>query len=117
MTKLYNKNLLRGRRKNLRNNVTKEETILWECLKNYFKHIKFRRQYSVGPYILDFYSRELRLAIELDGFQHLDNKEYDQERDAFLNGKNITVLRFWNDEIRNNLLGVIDRIQKFTRDT
>ena len=73
---------------------------------------KFFRQYSVGSYILDFYCPKTRLAIELDGESHIpnDQKLYDAERTKYLNGNNIKVLRFWNDEVINNIDIVIQKI-------
>lgn len=73
--------------------------------------VRFHRQYSVGPYILDFFCPAFRLAIELDGEQHKDEKKYDVERDNFLKGQDITVIRFWNDEIINNIEGVLQKIR------
>ena len=73
---------------------------------------KFFRQYSVGSYILDFYCPKARLSIELDGESHLpkDQKLYDKERTRYLNGNNIKVMRFWNDEVINNIDIVIQKI-------
>jgi len=74
-------------------------------------NFKFSRQYSVGPYILDFYCVEKRLAIELDGAQHLENKDYDIERDNYLLLNDIKVLRFWNREISANIDEVLVKIK------
>ena len=73
----------------------------------------FWRQYSVGPYVLDFYCPKLRLAIEIDGSQHAetDGREYDQERERYLTGVNIKTLRFWNSEVRANLDAVVGKIK------
>lgn len=73
---------------------------------------RFFRQYSTGPYILDFYCPKLRLAIELDGPIHLksDNQDYDQERTIYLENLDIKELRFRNEEINNNLPEVLQRI-------
>ena len=73
-------------------------------------NFKFTSQYSVGPYILDFYCVERRLVIELDGFQHIENKEYDTERDNYLLCNDIKVVRFWNREINANIDKVLDKI-------
>ena len=75
---------------------------------------KFRRQHSVGFYILDFYCPEKKLAVELDGSAH-DNPEaqsYDLKRDRFLSDFGIRVLRFQGKEILSNLNGVIEEIEK-----
>lgn len=70
----------------------------------------------MGPYILDFFCPQIRLAIELDGEQHKDAKEYDKERELFLKDKDIKVLRFWNHEILENtkkVLKIIEENAKF----
>ena len=74
--------------------------------------LKFRRQHSVGYYILDFYCPEERLAIELDGDSHFSDAAvaYDQERTAFLNTLNIRVLRFTNTDVYDHLDAVCARI-------
>ncbi len=112
MTRLYNQGILKERRKELRKNLTPEEAIMWNVLRRYFKSARFRRQYSLGPYIFDFYSVKHRIAIELDGSQHLDNAEYDKERDRYAYSCNIRTLRFWNKEVRENLDGVVIAIGK-----
>ena len=81
---LYNDPKFKSRRKELRHNETKEEKLLWDILRGKKLQYKFNRQYSVGPYILDFYCSEKRIGIELDGFQHSENKDYDKERDDYL---------------------------------
>ncbi|MHB8831344.1 MAG: endonuclease domain-containing protein, partial [Patescibacteria group bacterium] len=95
----YNDPLFKARRKDLRSNMTRAEIHLWSFLKKLqLEGLKFRRQYGVGPYILDFYCPEERLAIELDGSAH-DSEEaytYDQERTNYLNGLDIKVIRFEN---------------------
>ena len=73
---------------------------------------KFRRQHPVGPYILDFYCHEARLAVELDGGQHNepDERARDTKRSAFLEAQGIRVLRFWNNEVFQNTEGVLQAI-------
>jgi very-short-patch-repair endonuclease len=112
MTKLYNKTNLKTRRQDLRNNMPGPEVILWSKLQRRQLGVKFRRQYSVGSYILDFYCVTLRLAIELDGESHYvaDGPARDVQRDAFLNSSGITVLRFSNQDVRKNLNGVLSLI-------
>ena len=107
---MYNDWIYKERRRELRRKETEAETALWQNLRNRrFSGLKFFRQYSFGPYIIDFYCPKLRLAVELDGSQHLGpaNMEYDIERTRFLNDKRVVVLRFWNDEVfkkRENVL-------------
>ena len=111
---LHNKPTLKDRRKELRNNATPEEQLLWQHLKQSKTGAKFRRQHSVGNYILDFYCPEHRLCIELDGSQHytIDGIANDKERDEFLSSFEITVLRFSNREVNDNLNDVIKSIQE-----
>ncbi len=107
---LHNDPKLKYRRKELRKNQTEEESFLWANLRRKKLGYKFSRQYSCGPYIIDFYCVENKLAIELDGGQHLNNKDYDKERDDFLKYKGITVLRFWNNELNVSIDNVLNKI-------
>ena len=112
MKRISNRKELMVRRTELRKNQTLHEGILWSYLKNKGVGIKFRRQHSVGSYILDFYFPEKKLGIELDGSQHLENKEYDKERDNYLREKEgITLIRFWNNDLMN-MQGVIMKIRE-----
>jgi len=110
MTIIYNKIKNLEKRKLLRKNQTPQEIILWAHLRRNKYGCKFKRQYSVGSYILDFYSPKNKLAIEIDGSQHLQNKEYDKERSEYLLTLGIRVIRFWNNEINLNIDGVINKI-------
>ncbi len=97
----------------LRKKETKAEKILWQELRNSNLGIKFRRQYPIDMYILDFYAPKIRLSIELDGSIHKlkETKEYDVERRMYLESKYIYELRFWNSEIENNLNSVLNKIK------
>ena len=112
---LRNDPKLKFRRKELRHNKTKEEKFLWASLRRKNLGYKFTRQYSIGPYILDFYCPKIRLAVELDGAVHSDkdSKLYDKEREKYLNSVNIKVIRFWNSEVEENIEKVLERILKF----
>ncbi|MBI2607912.1 MAG: endonuclease domain-containing protein [Candidatus Doudnabacteria bacterium] len=113
MSYLYNSLSIKQKRRELRKNQTDCEALLWSVLRNkQCNGHKFLRQYSVGKYILDFFCPKLRLAIELDGSQHQQQKDYDQERTNFLKAHNIKVLRFWDNEVLENLEGVYERILK-----
>ena len=97
----------------LRQNATDAEQFLWQLLRNRAIHgAKFRRQYLVASYILDFYCHEAKLAIELDGSGHLEDKQakYDNERTKVLNEQGIRVLRFWNSDVLNNTETVLNEI-------
>jgi very-short-patch-repair endonuclease len=109
--RIHNRKYFRPVRKDLRSNLKEEETILWSVLKGSRFTNKFRRQHSVGRFIADFYCPAKKLIIELDGSQHLDNQEYDQERTEYFESLNIKVIRFWNNEVRQNLHGVLIKIQ------
>ena len=110
---IYNRPVLKSRRKDLRNNSTPAEKQLWSLLQqSNLGGYKFRRQHSVGSYILDFYCPEEKLAIELDGDSHFsdDAMVYDCERTAYLNALNIRVLRFLNTDVYADLNVVGERI-------
>jgi len=87
--------------------------MLWRVLRNRFQAVKFRRQQPIGPYIVDFVCHEARLVIELDGSQHAEQaaRAYDAIRTQFLEADGFKVIRFWNNEVRANLEGVVQAIQ------
>ena len=97
----------------LRNNATKQEKMLWKYLNKSQLGYKFRRQQPIGNYIADFFCPALNLIIELDGGQHNEeqNIEYDRKRTKFLNKQGYRVLRIWNNDIDNNIEGVIEYIK------
>ena len=110
--KPINPHLLTLARK-LRKEQTDAEQLLWHLLRNrQFCGLKFRRQYPMAPYVLDFYCDEERLGIELDGGQHNepDKKQTDKERTAFLEGKSIKILRFWNNEVLQETEAVLEQL-------
>jgi very-short-patch-repair endonuclease len=86
-------------RRSLRNEPTYAERALWYSLRKNGVGAKFRRQESVGPFILDFYCPELRLAVEVDGASHAGREDYDRRRDSFLHEFQITILRFTDSEV------------------
>ena len=98
MQTIMNKSDVTGNRKELRNHSTSAEATLWKMLKGkQIAGLKFRRQHSVGPYILDFYCPQIKLAIELDGEVHNRQQDYGEQRSYFLNRvEDIEVLRFEN---------------------
>ena len=95
----------------LRRRMTPEETLLWRHLRGWGLGVSFRRQEPMGRYVADFVCYERRLVIELDGSQHL-NSAADRERDTDMAAHGFQTLRFWNNEIRTNLAGVLERIQQ-----
>ena len=104
--------LIKNARK-LRKNSTRAESLLWRKLRaKQIAGIKFRRQQPIGNYIVDFVSFEKMIIIELDGGQHAKAKKKDKKRDELLSENGFTVLRFWNNDIFNNLEGVLEVIRK-----
>ena len=110
MKRIINDKSKKETRRDLRKNQTKEEILLWSKIRNNQIGYKWRRQVSIGRYVADFYCREKFLVIELDGSQHLENKEYDKEREDFFKLLGIKTLRFWNNEVSENLEEVINKI-------
>jgi len=91
------------------------ERCLWLPLKEYRQDFKFRRQQSVGPYIVDFYCPKAKLIIEVDGPSHTEPgaEKQDALRDRFMKEQGLFVLRFTNEEIYQSLVSVIERIHQF----
>ena len=97
--------------KNLRNNMTKEERHLWyDFLRTY--PVKFTRQKILGKYIVDFYSAEAKLIIEIDGSQHYEPSmiEKDKERTNYLAQYGLEIIRIPNNQINQNFNGVCEHI-------
>lgn len=92
--------------------MTKAELILWSKLRRkQVQGTRFRRQYSVVPYVVDFYCPSLKLAIEVDGDSHNKTTEYhDKDRQGFVESYGIEFLRFTNTDIYENVDGVVDEI-------
>jgi len=74
--------------------------------------IHFRRQYAIGKYVVDFCASRQKLIIEVDGSQHLDREAQDNDRAAYLTLQGYRILRFWNNDVMNNLEGVIIAIEQ-----
>ena len=103
-------------RKTLRNNATAPEAILWLRLKGkQVEGLKFRRQFGIGPYVLDFYCPQLRLAIELDGKVHdtFWAETHDNIRTKFLSENNMTILRFKNEIVYHNIEAIVEEIKRY----
>lgn len=120
MSELYNDNLhkeaigkLYQYGRELRKESTEAEKLLWAVLRNSkLNGLKFRRQHPLDKFIVDFYCNEKKLVVELDGGVHNEkiNKVYDEARTAMLAGPNFIVLRFKNEEVINDLQGVLKEI-------
>lgn len=99
--------------KSLRIHQTDAEQKLWQHLRAHrFLGLKFKRQKPIGRYIVDFVCMEKSLVIELDGGQHMDQSAQDQIRDAWLAQEGYTVLRFWNNQIMQEMDGVLEVIRQ-----
>jgi very-short-patch-repair endonuclease len=112
MPRIINNFKRKSIRKVLRKKQTPQERILWARLRRNQIENKWKRQVSIGPYIADFYCWKKLLVIELDGSQHLDNKEYDKEREKYFLNLGIKTLRFWNNEVNTNIHGVMKIIKE-----
>ena len=99
--------------KALRKRPTDAEQLLWNCLRmKQMEGLKFRRQQAIDNYIVDFVCFENRIIIEVDGGQHAAENNKDRERDTYLQRYGFKVLRFWNNEVLQNTIGVLTVIRE-----
>ena len=91
----------------LRKELTPAERKLWAVIRNDQLGVSLRRQHAIGNYIPDFVCIEKKLIIELDGSQHLEQEEYDEERTKYLESLGYKVIRFWNNDVMKNIESVI----------
>ena len=110
--RLFNLKSNKDLRRKLRKTMTKAEVILWQILRNKQISFKFRRQFGIGHYIVDFYCPQLRLVIELDGDVHttLKQRQKDKIRQKFLENNGCYVKRYWNSDIVNGTNSVAEEI-------
>ena len=102
-----------AKRRKLRENQTDAERVIWNGLRaRQLGNWKFRRQHAIGPYILDFYCRDARLCIELDGSQHSEpeQRRHDEIRGRYLADQGIRALRFSDYDVLTNWTGVLEAI-------
>jgi len=100
------------RAKELHRNMTPAEARLWSRLRAHqLQGVHFRNQHAIGNYVVDFCTPRKKLIIELDGSQHLEQEGYDNERTLFLESRGYRVLRFWNNDIMNDIEGVLNAIE------
>ena len=100
----------------LRKNMTSQERKLWSIIKNrQFFGYRFRRQFPIGQYIVDFICREKKIIIEIDGGQHneIKNIQYDNKRTEYLISEGYKVIRFWNNDVDKNIGGVYEKLKEF----
>ena len=119
MTQFFNQSDHKPERQAARANMPKAEVVLWSALKGRkMLGCKFRRQFGIGQYRLDFYCAELRLAIELDGETHYigDAQEHDRRRQDYVESFRIRVLRFLNSDVYENMDGVWEAIARAVRE-
>ena len=100
-----------GRARRLAKRATQEEQML--CLALRAAKIKFQFQYVISPCIIDFYIPKSNLCIELDGRFHRGQKSYDADRTNYLTKKGFVVIRFWNSDVRSDILGVMNVIKGY----
>ena len=107
---------LKARAQELRRQMTPTEIKLWDRLRaNRLEGFHFRRQQIIDGYIVDFYCHSVGLVIEVDGDVHLEQKDYDQQRDAHMHDLGLTVVRFHNSEIDHNVESIISSILEICR--
>lgn len=94
----------------LRKELTPAERKLWSRIRNDQLGVNFRRQHAIGKYIPDFVCIEKKLIIELDGSQHMEQEEYDNERTKYLETQGYKVIRFWNNDVINRVESVLTAI-------
>ena len=106
-----------GGAKELHRNMSPAEAKLWKHLRAHqMGDVHFRNQHAIGNYIVDFCAPRKKLIIELDGSQHLDQAEYDEERTKYLETKGYKVLHFWNNDVMNQLETVLQTIWNILND-
>ena len=104
------------RARQLRKELTPAEQKLWAYLRGKkLNGVSFRRQHAIGNYIVGFCAIKQKLIIELDGSQHLEQEKYDRERTAYLESQGYKVIRFWNNDVMNNISDVIRAIDTILR--
>lgn len=108
----YTYSILKDKRKEMRDNMTEAESVLWEHIRSKKLSIKFRRQHVICNYIPDFVALSCKLIIEVDGEIHKYQKEQDEQRTFELNEKGYKVIRFTNEEVLHNINSVLDKIKR-----
>ena len=99
--------------KRLRQEMTDAERVMWRELRAHrFAGFKFKRQEPWGSYVVDFVCYEAKLIVELDGGQHANQQEADEERTRWLASRGFRVVRFWNNDVLTNIAGVMQEIEK-----
>ncbi len=98
----------------LRKSSTAPELKLWQYLRNRrFMNLKFKRQFPIGPYVVDFVCLSNKLIIELDGGQHMEQVAYDNKRTEYLEHFGFRVIRFWNSDVFNRFDLVLSEVRRY----
>ncbi|QSF53632.1 endonuclease domain-containing protein [Brevundimonas fontaquae] len=119
MTYAPKRTVARARARDLRRAMTLPEVLLWQQIRSRrLDGIRFRRQHPIGPYILDFYCEDARLAVEVDGESHslAEAVAHDRQRTEWLNTRGISVLRIPARDVLSELAAVVDQIHRQVRD-
>ncbi len=112
--KIYYHPRLKQFSRHLRNNSTLSEIKYWKAVKGRKIYgYQFLRQKPIGHYIVDFYCSKLKLVVEIDGSSHIGKEEYDLKRQNYLENLGLTVMRFDNRDVRDNLNDVIRQIEEY----
>ena len=120
MSLIFNKQSEKSKRQILRKDMPRAEVLLWMRLKGkQLGGLKFRRQYSVGKYVVDFYCAFEHLVIEVDGETHLGEtaEAYDRERQRIIEQLGLRVIRVWNTDVYQNIDGVLEHILAYAKTT
>ena len=115
MTRVFNPAAEKGKRRSLCKRMPRAEVLLWSKLRGQqLSGLRFRRQYSVGPYVLDFYCPEAKLAVEVDGDIHFGDgaEERDAERQLYIGSFGIRFIRCTNEDVYKNIEGVLEEIER-----
>ena len=116
MTKIFNKNSEKEKRRKLRNNPTYTEKILWNSLRRrQICDVRFLRQYSVNQFVIDFYAPKIKLAIEVDGSSHIGKEAYDKSRQEYIEDFGIEFIRFTNEDVIGNMNKVVAQIEEVVK--
>jgi len=112
--KIYYNPKLKAKARELRNNSTLAEVLLWNQLKGrQMRGYQFMRQKPIGNYIVDFFCSKLKLVIEIDGDSHIGKEDYDQKRQAHLEALGLSVLRFSDLDVKQNMDGVLQVLEEW----
>ncbi|MBI2095125.1 MAG: endonuclease domain-containing protein [Candidatus Omnitrophica bacterium] len=115
MTTIFNRQSEITKRRQLRQNMPGPELILWSRLKGKsLGGYKFRRQYGIGRYVVDFYCPQAKLVVEVDGDSHFtdESQKYDRQREEFIRSLNIKIIRFTNLDIHRSINEVLEAIRR-----